>query len=397
VDGLKDRLESLASQATAGIDPPPLDKRRRQHRLRRVGVTAALVVACIAASVYFLAAQNSPRGLLVHTAGNSQSSITGLAPAGPDTSTDLPAGTLEKVAAVVRSIVIQDSLAARPATAQVVQTTIASAERALGYSSRDNGSAPAFVAVTQGMFECETNCLTGPGPTGPGTYLTVVVDWTGPLTTKILANNEPFDLAALGRSQLLDISSAPLPTEPGPACTKTDLSAPADTTMPQPTTLTAPLTIEPGIDLIQLSPPKVTPAVTAQQAWNKMEPPPNTLSVQNGPVQLILGYLYSATPAQIQNYVWPPTASNPDTASKPIYTHTLVWALFAQHQAVSAGGGSGPRLGPGPVLPSTANTIPTATSPTTVATPVCTFETIYSFVDATTGQLILDGDLTPGQ
>ena len=79
-----------------------------------------------------------------------------------------------------------------------------------------------------------------------------------------------------------------------------------------------------------------------------------------------------------------------------MYTPTrLVWVLYAQHQAEQAiGGPVGGRQGPGP---RPTQTIPTATPPTTIPIPVCGFQSVDAFVDATTGQMIFQETFTPGQ
>lgn len=157
--------------------------------------------------------------------------------------------------------------------------------------------------------------------------------------------------------------------------------------MPSPETITHTIVLQPAPDLQRLSPPDTTPNFTAAQAWatltnNGLDKPAAT-----GKVQLLLGDLYSQTPATIQNYSWPPTSSNPDTNALPVYTHTLVWALYSQHQPV-VGTGGGTLAGP-PTEP--------GHSSTTAPQPACFFESTVSYIDATTGKALFSETFPPNQ
>lgn len=143
-----------------------------------------------------------------------------------------------------------------------------------------------------------------------------------------------------------------IPTTPIVGCTRRDLSAPSMRTMPLPQIVAEPLVVHPGPDVQRLSPPNLLPRVSAAEAWSVMSrngwPDPTTA----GPVQVLLGDLYSATPATI----WA------DQTAHPIYTHTLVWAIYAAHQ---------------PERPR---------DPASAADPPCYFESTVFYVDAVSGR-----------
>jgi hypothetical protein len=143
-----------------------------------------------------------------------------------------------------------------------------------------------------------------------------------------------------------------IPATPIAGCTKADLTAPSRRTMPLPQVVVEPLIVHPAPDIQRLSPPDLLPRVSAAQAWSVMGrngwPDPTTA----GPAQVLLGDLYAATPATI----WA------DQTSHPIYTHTLVWAIYAAHQ---------------PEPP---------TVPPQAADPPCYFESTVFYVDAVTGR-----------
>jgi hypothetical protein len=197
---------------------------------------------------------------------------------------------------------------------------------------------------------------------------------------------------ALVASLVTSTTTSTLVSQPSPStsvyvpsasgCTAADLDAPPMRTMPDPTIVGQSLVLQPRPDLQELSPPDSQASITAAQAWTTLmingdEP------LATGAVQLLLGDLYAYTPASIQNYVWPPTSSNPDTDIKPDYTHTLVWALYSQDQPARPGGGGGG--GGGPPL--------SGTTVATVGGPPCFFYTAISIVDATTGKLLFSEGL----
>lgn len=162
-------------------------------------------------------------------------------------------------------------------------------------------------------------------------------------------------------------TSTPLP------CTRADLDAPAVKVMPTPEIVRSPLPLDDGNET--LSPTDTAPRLNAAQAWGVVVGSgfgPRA----GGTVRLLLADLSAKTPAEIQNFVWPPTSDHPDTQSKPVYTHSLVWAVIATDQAEVGSGGPSVRA---------SGSVSTAT---TVPKPLCLLETAVSYVDADTGALL---------
>ena len=124
--------------------------------------------------------------------------------------------------------------------------------------------------------------------------------------------------------------------------------------MPHPVVVTTPLVLVPAPNLERLSAPDSKTTITAAQAWAALTRSAFYADRGTGSVELLLGDLYAQTPARI--------------TSGPIYTHTLVWALYGQHEPIF------PICGP--VRPAGA----------AVTTPPCFFGSTVSYVDATTGQ-----------
>jgi hypothetical protein len=124
--------------------------------------------------------------------------------------------------------------------------------------------------------------------------------------------------------------------------------------MPRPIVVTTTLVLVPGPNLERLSAPDSNAAITAAEAWAALTSHALYAYRGTGPLQLLLGDLYAQTPARI--------------GSGPIYTHTLVWALYGQHEPIFPIGG--------PIRPAGAAVTP----------PPCFFGTTVSYVDATTGQ-----------
>ena len=150
-----------------------------------------------------------------------------------------------------------------------------------------------------------------------------------------------------------EIITRPAGPGPGPAvggCTAADLAKPALTTMPAPEVVASPMTIHPGPDVERLSPPDSTPAVGPARAWSVMRRDRRAEPTTAGSTQVLLGDLYAATPALVE----------PGRPARPVYTHTLVWAIYGRHQ---------------PEPPSTrAGGVP------------CYFESTVFYVDAMTGR-----------
>lgn len=145
--------------------------------------------------------------------------------------------------------------------------------------------------------------------------------------------------------------AAPIPAAGG--CTAADLAKPALTTMPSPQVVTSPLTIRPGPDVERLSPPDASPAVDAARAWSVMRRDRAAAPTTAGSTQVLLGDLYAATPALLE----------PGRPARPLYTHTLVWAIYGRHQ---------------PEPPSTR-----------IGGVPCYFESTVFYVDATTGRALV--------
>ena len=143
-----------------------------------------------------------------------------------------------------------------------------------------------------------------------------------------------------------------IPATPITGCTQGDLSAPSFRTMPLPEIVAEPLVVNPSPDMQRLSPPDVLPRVSAAEAWSVMGRKGWQTPSTAGPVQVLLGDLFSATPATI----------SANQIARPIYTHTLVWAIYAAHQ---------------PELP--------ADRPGS-SDPPCYFESTVFYVDADTGR-----------
>ena len=168
---------------------------------------------------------------------------------------------------------------------------------------------------------------------------------------------------AAGVAAIFSVVSGPggLPTEiiarpagpaPGPAvdgCTAADLAKPDLSTMPTPRVVTSPVTIRPGPDVEQLTPPDAAPAVSAARAWSVMQRERRATPTTAGSAQVLLGDLYAATPALVV----------PGRPAQPVYTHTLVWAIYGRHQ---------------PEPPSRRAGVP------------CYFESTVFYVDAITGR-----------
>ncbi len=149
-----------------------------------------------------------------------------------------------------------------------------------------------------------------------------------------------------------EIIAGPPGPAPGPAvegCTAADLAKPALLTMPAPQVVTSPVTIRPGPDVERLTPPDAAPAVSASRAWSVMERERKATPTTAGFAQVLLGDLYAATPALVV----------PDRPARPVYTHTLVWAIYGRHQ---------------PEPPSSRSAAP------------CYFESTVFYVDAITGR-----------
>jgi hypothetical protein len=170
-------------------------------------------------------------------------------------------------------------------------------------------------------------------------------------------------LAPLG----LGLFGAPSSTVPTggdtAACTAADLVKPRMTAMPAPEVVSAPLVVQPAPDLEQLSPPDSLPEVSASQAWSSVRRAGVVVPTTAGSAEVLLGDLYAATPAIIE----------PDNSAKPVYTHTLVWAIFGRHQPELSSGG--------PPLP--------RGSAATRMGPVCVFESTMFYVDALTGKSLV--------
>lgn len=147
------------------------------------------------------------------------------------------------------------------------------------------------------------------------------------------------------------IHRPPAPSAGPDGCTATDLAKPALTAMPTPQVVTAPLTIRPAPDVERLSPPDSSPAVAATRAWGVMRGTRSVAPTTAGSAQVLLGDLYAATPA----------VESPGRPSRPVYTHTLVWAIYGHHQPEPPSSGAG------------------ADAP-------CYFESTVFYVDAMTGR-----------
>ena len=380
---LGDRLDTLATEATRGVTLLPLDlaahARRRHHRRVRAGIAAAVCAALAAAGISYWPS-GSHHDVRVATAPG-----TTAPPAAPAASVNN--GIWEKLVGPVRQRTAE--LTTQPVSAAGVATTARAAQEALGSALAENPSTPVYLVVATGHFACSGSCFNIAGHPPQGTVLGLVFDQTSLSITAMSLSTKPVDLSRLGPVHQLDMAP-PTPSPPaGAECTSADLNAPHVKAMPSPETVTQTMALQPAPNLQRLSPPDATPKITAAQAWatlTGLDRPTAT-----GKVQLLLGVLYSQTPATIQNYNWPPTSSNPDTNAQPTYTHTLVWALYSQHQpVVGTGGGTlaGPPTGPGH---------PSTTTATTIPVPACFFESTVSYIDATTGKPLFSETFPPDQ
>lgn len=384
---LGDRLDALAAEATGGVTLLPMDlaahARRRRLRRVRAGVVAA-ACAVLAGAVASYWPSGSHRPVQVATAPGATAPV-----AAPTVSEDN--GIWDKLVGPVRQQTAQ--LTNQPVTALGVATTARDAEQALGSASvAEKPLTPVYLVVATGQFVCTSSCFRVTGHPSHGTVLGLVFDKASLSITAMSLTNKPVDLSKLGAVHQLDLAPPPAPTAPsGPECTSADLNAAPLKTMPQPETVSRTMDIQPAPNLQRLSPPDATPKITAAQAWATLTNNGPVRPTAIGKVQLLLGDLYSQNPATIQNYTWPPTSSNPDTNAQPIYTHTLVWAVYSQHQAVvGSGGGSLARP------PAQQGGAPTTTA-TTTPRPICSFESTASYIDATTGHALFSETFPPNQ
>lgn len=384
---LGDRLDAFAAEATRGVTLLPIDlaahsRRRHLHRVR-TGAVAAACAALAAAGISYWPSGNH-RPVRVATAPADT------APLAAPTVTEND-GIWAKLVGPVRQQT--DQLTNQPVTAAGVATAARDAQQALGSSAlTESPSTPVYLVVATGQFTCTTTCFNLSGHPSHGTVLGLVFDKTNLSITAMSLSNKPVDLSKLGAVHQLDMAPPPTATAPpGPECTSADLNAAPVKTMPSPETVTQTMVIQPAPNLQRLSPPDATPNITSAQAWATLTNNGLDRPTATGKVQLLLGDLYSQTPATIQNYTWPPTSSNPDTNARPIYTHTLVWALYSQHQAV-VGTGGGSLAGP----PTRQGGEPTPTA-TTIPGPACFFESTVSYIDATTGKALFSETFPPNQ
>lgn len=155
--------------------------------------------------------------------------------------------------------------------------------------------------------------------------------------------------------------AAAIPAGSVAGCTRSDLSAPQVRDMPLPEVVTATLVIHPDPDLERLSPPDSLPRISAAAAWTTMArhgwPVPTTA----GSAQIILGELFATTPALV----------GPGNTALPIYSHTLVWAIYGVHQPEASASRSG------------------------AADPPCYFESTVFYVDAQSGRPLEGEVFTP--
>lgn len=158
----------------------------------------------------------------------------------------------------------------------------------------------------------------------------------------------PVDREVIHRQQ------APGSSAPADGCRTADLAKPAVTTMPAPVVVTAPVTIRPGPDLERLSPPDGSPAVAASRAWELLLRDRAVAPSTAGSTEVLLGDLYAATPAVL----------TPGRPARPVFDHTLVWAIYGRHQ---------------PERPSAGE----------AADAPCYFESTVFYVDARTGRALV--------
>ncbi|HET9077112.1 MAG TPA: hypothetical protein VFN68_09275 [Acidimicrobiales bacterium] len=145
--------------------------------------------------------------------------------------------------------------------------------------------------------------------------------------------------------------AVPVPGSATDGCSAGDLAKPALISMPSPQVVTSPVTIRPAPDVERLSPPDTQPVVTARRAWSLMRTHKDLVPSSAGSTQVLLGDLYAATPAVVE----------PGRPARPVFTHTLVWAIYGRHQ-------------------------PEAPAAGTSDSPPCYFESTVFYVDATTGR-----------
>lgn len=384
---LGNRLDALATEATREVTLLPLDlamhARRRHLRRVRAGIAAAGCAALAAAGIsYWPSGNHHP--VRVATAPGSTAP-----PAAPAVSVNN--GIWDKLVGPVRQRTAE--LTTHPVSAVGVATTARAAQEALGSATlTENPSTPVYLVVATGQFTCSGSCFNITGHPSQGTVLGLVFDQTSLSITAMSLTSKPVDLSKLGAVHQLDMAPPPTPSAPaGAECTSADLNAAPVKAMPSPETVTHTMVLQPAPNLQRLSPPDATPKFTAAQAWATLTNNGLDRPTATGRVQLLLGDLYSQTPATIQNYSWPPTSSNPDTNAQPVYTHTLVWALYSQHQAV-VGTGGGALAGP-PIRQGGSST----TTATTTPRPACFFESTVSYIDAATGKALFSETFPPNQ
>ena len=182
--------------------------------------------------------------------------------------------------------------------------------------------------------------------------------------------DRPASTAADATESHSQVGSSPSPALAA-VCSASDLEGPKLTGTPAPTVITHTLTLLSGPNLEQLSPPGGRARVTAAEAWSVLTNGGLNRPAASGAVQLLLGDLYALTPAR---------ESQDGANAQPIYTHTLVWALYGQRQPVHPIGGPAPVPGGPAPMPGT----PAASR----VEPPCFFETVVSYLDATTDQLL---------
>ncbi len=150
---------------------------------------------------------------------------------------------------------------------------------------------------------------------------------------------------------------------PAQSCTAADLAKPGLTVMPTPRQVTRPLTVHPGPDFEQLTPPDAAPVVAASQAWAVMRSRAIVAPTTAGSTQVLLGDLYASTPV----------VETPSRQALPVFSDRLVWAIYDSHQPARLAGSA-----PG------------------TASPACYFESAVFYVDALTGRpLVAEVFLSP--
>ena len=118
------------------------------------------------------------------------------------------------------------------------------------------------------------------------------------------------------------VPASAVPSAPPGGCRLSDLSAPSLKDMPLPRVVSAPVVIHPDPDFEQLAPPDALPRISAARAWQEMWQQGWRQITSEGPVEVLLGDLYAATPALI----------GPGATDLPIYRDRLVWAIYGAHQ-----------------------------------------------------------------